>query len=283
MFKFSTTHVVDLKKMLEVVKDVFMEVYIEADETGLSFLQRSSEYQKDSTCTVVYCKVSSGNTDSYKFCKTIDNYGKEDCYKYSEIFQTEQLYKCVKSMTHHDSIEIVNTQKGILVQNAKKNTKHFIAYLNRQKVRISLDDLTTPQNLEMPQDLASSQDSPFRKTIYLLSKDYTSSVKNFKSLDFSHIEFKLVSKNKLILESNSNMQVSQNILTDPTSQETAEVPSVSSEPIVYQKHLVSNLILFIKSINLSKDLMLHFVPRGMFVNFYSVPLNCQMYFFSNAQ
>lgn len=259
MFRIEITKTIKFKKIFEVIKDVFPDVYLKANIDGILLYQKSPSIINDTY--ILIAKLNNFEND-YTF-KNID-YETE----YLRIFDTNQIYKCVKNLTQTSSIIMSNEDEFIILENKNKGVKHRIRYNDRipQKTLFVID-------IEKP--LGS---------FVMNAREYTSIIKNIKSSDeFTEISLKLNylkngTKQLDFFTLSTRQEFSQSIVLTPNEK---DVINVQEDTVICQHcYCVATLILFIKSINLNTEMCLHFYEKGIMIQ-YQIEDVGQIVFYAN--
>ena len=262
MFKIKITKTIKFKKIFEVIKDVFPEVYLQANVDGILLYQKSPSSIND-----IYILIAKLN--NFENFYTFENTDYET--EYLRIFDTNQIYKCIKNLTQTNSIDISNENEFIILENKEKRIKHKVKYSNRNIPKNFLNE-----NIDISKPLGS---------FILNAREYTTIIKNIKSSDeFTEISLKLHhlkngTKKLDFYTASVCQEFFQPIITKPHPNDAFEIPE--KDIVVCEKcFFISYLILFIKSINLNSTMCLHFYEKGMMIQ-YEIDGIGQMVFYLN--
>jgi hypothetical protein len=262
MFKIEITKTIKLKKIFEVIKDVFPDVYLKANIDGILLYQKSPSIIND---TYVLIAKLNNFENEYTF-KNID-YETE----YLRVFDTNQIYKCVKNLTQTSSIIISNENQFIILENKNKGVKHRIRYNDRIPQKTLLNDIS----IDIGNPLGS---------FVMNAREYTSIIKNIKSSDeFTEISLKLnyLQSGKKQLDFftlSTRQEFSQSVVLTPHEKDKI---NVQEDTVICQHcYCVATLILFIKSINLNSEMCLHFYKKGVMIQ-YQIEDVGQIVFYAN--
>jgi hypothetical protein len=263
MFRIEITKTIKFKKIFEVIKDVFPDVYLKANIDGILLYQKSPSIINDTY--ILIAKLNNFDNE-YSFKNT--DYETE----YLRIFDTNQIYKCVKNLTQTSSIIMSNESEFIILENKNKGVKHRIRYNDR-----------IPQKKFLKDNFSVNIGNPIGSFV-MNAREYTSIIKNIKSSDeFTEISLKLnylKNGNKQLdfFTLSTRQEFSQSIVLTPHEKDAI---TVQQDTVVCQHcYCVATLILFIKSINLNSEMCLHFYEKGMIIQ-YQIEEVGQIIFYTN--
>lgn len=226
MFKFKTKEVHQLKKITEVLKDMFNNIIIRANEHGIEIVQNHKD---------LYMVLVTLKSEDYTFTSTFqDDVPKHEWQGY---FKSTILYKLIKTMTSVEALTLENTALGLLASS------------NEYKIQSNMKSLNmthTQSGFVMPTDK--------RHSVIVDSKLFSKCLRDIKSSQFETITF--------TLDAGRLRVGSQNTLHDYTIE--LPVSHVSDNTIkLSATQKIEVLMLYVKSVSLHKSMIIHFYEKYM--------------------
>lgn len=227
MFKLKTCQIHQLKKITEVLKDMFKDYIITADVNGIEFFQN---FNQDYIIRVHMYPLD------YEFTAITED---EACKnQWSFYFKAGMLYKNIKSLTTLDHVEIKNSSNGLCIYNQEKGIELNTRYLNKESIR------------EFPSQLLG--DHVPRSVIILESKPFSKCLRDVKANQYETLTFNTDTQvSYFYLSASSNLQDYKNSMTVVYAK-----PGLGQD--VRCTHNISTLMLYVKSVSLHKNIMIYF-------------------------